>query len=255
MKILQIACFSQVSLLLVVHGAINVTTIDVADDVAWPIALDYAVTDADNPDLYDARALSIEGADGLVVQSVRIFLDTTGAFDDSIALDIDADDTIDFISTQDDAYSTEGIGSGTTGYRPWDDASLYTFDAVITATGTTLTTYWNGVAIDVGGASSGDVGFNNVSSFTLSDWGFGEDGTIVGDDFTTGTIRLGNVNTDGPGLHDISFTFDAVVIEDVDGNTYVFDPDGDGVPSVVPEPAAYTLMTALLVFGFCMRRR
>ena len=228
-------------------AAINVTQSLDADNVGWP---DVPAISVGGTELYDARSLTIEGASGLAVESVRIFLDTSGTFDDSIAMDIDGDGTIDFATTQDDAYNTAGIGSGV--YAPWVDASPYTFDAVITATGTTLASYWNGVEI-IQGAGSGAAGFNNAAGFTLEDWGFNAGGIIPSADFTTGVMRLGNLNTDGISGHDISFSFDAVVILDTDGNQHVFDPDGDGVPSsvpsAVPEPGTVALLMGMLAFG------
>jgi hypothetical protein len=230
--------------------AIVVSTESVADNVAWTQTPSYTIAGSSN--LYDSRALSIQDAGGLTVESVRIRLDTTGTFDDSLAMDIDADGIIDFVSTQDDAYDTAEIGQGV--YTPWVDASPYVLDAIITQTGTTLVTYWNGVEINVGEGSP-DTGFNTTSSFTLEDWGFGADGTIIGDDFTTQEIWLGSINTDGPENHDISFTFDAVVIRDTSGNQYIFDPDGDGVPSSVPEPSSSALLIALGIGSMTVLRR
>lgn len=111
--------------------------------------------------------------------------------------------------------------------------------------GTSLATYWNGVEID---ARAGIIaGFNNVRTFTFSDWGFGPGGTVVGDDFTSGEMRLGNINIAGPGGHDIAFAYDAVVLKDTEGGTYVFDPGGDGIPSAVPETSSFALFA-----GFCV---
>jgi hypothetical protein len=232
------------------QATINVSTINFADNVAWPQTPAFVVAGSAN--LYDSRVLRIENAAGFTIESVRIILDTTGTFDDSIAMDIDANGIIDYTTTQDDAYATPGTTEGI--YTPWTDASPFTFDAVITQTGTTLTTYWNGVAITPG-AGSPDTGFNDASGFTLQDWGFGAGGTITDSDFSTNAIRLGSINTDTEENHNIAFTFDAVIITDTEGNVYTFDPDGDGLPSAVPEPATTALIIAIGAFIIAAQRR
>ena len=223
-----------------------------ADDVTWTRA---GFTDPDPLDplveKYDQRSLSISGAKDLVLQSVRIILDTSGVFDDSLSVDIDADGTIDFIASQEDAYNNPATGVGV--YTPWVSALPFTLEALITLTGTTITAYWNGIEIDAGVVS----GLDDVANYTLEDWGNGSisgDGTITDDVFLSEAIRVGNLNEAGPSAHDMSFSIDALVLKDDTGEEYVFDPDNDGIPSSVPEPSSSSL---LLISGAlaCFRRK
>lgn len=115
------------------NAALNVIQNDVSNNTAWTQA---GFSAAGSTELYDERSLTINDGQGLTITSIQILLDTTGTFDDSLAIDIDADGTIDLISSQSDAYATAGVGSGN--YQPWVTASPFTLSATITSTGTTI---------------------------------------------------------------------------------------------------------------------
>ncbi|MGB0259576.1 MAG: hypothetical protein ACPGES_13070, partial [Coraliomargarita sp.] len=216
------------------NAVISLTVVNIEDDVAWPTtpALPPFVVDdgdtgipgddtANNGNFYDARGLRIETDQPFQVKSVKMILDTSGLFDDSLAIDLDPllGNGLDLVSTQDDAFATDGIGrlSDETDnpYTPWIASSAFQLEATITLTGTTIKAFWNGVEIDIGTGDQylnngdpempGDAGFNNTSDFTLEDWGFNADGSVNAGVFTTNAIRLGSVNTDQDGDHDLTF--------------------------------------------------
>lgn len=244
MKNLTTLAISSVLLTSAANAA--VTQIKDADNVVWTQP---GFSAGGSTEQYDERSLHITDSQGLTIDSIRIILDTTGNFDDSLAVDIDADDTIDFIASQSDAYATAGVS----GYSPWNNAEPFTLDFTITATGTTMKAYWGGDEINVGGVN----GFNNVSSYTLADWGLGGAGSneILSNNFTSTGIRLGSVNETGPSSSALDFDIDAVVIKDTSGETTVFDPDGDGVPQAVPEPSSALLVALAGLLGIMRRRR
>ncbi len=261
------------------NAVICLTVVNIEDNIAWPTtpALPAFVVDdgdigtpgsgiPDNGNFYDARALRIETDEPFQVQSVKMILDTTGSFDDSLAIDFDPllNNGVDFVSTQDDAFATSGIGRLSDGapnaYTPWIASSAFQLEATITTTGTTLRAFWNGVEINVGTGDQyfnegnplfpGDPGFNNASSFTLEDWGFAANGSVDAGVFTTNAIRLGSLNTDQIGGHDLTFTFSEVEITDADNNVYVF----NDVPAI-PEPRSYVLFTGLLAMATVLIQR
>lgn len=186
---------------------------------------------------YDETTLSIIDAAGLKLDSVRIVFDLSGTYDDSLTIDIQGDGVIDYVASQPDAYATPGVGRGSGNYQPWIDASPATIDILITATGTTVTTSWNGVEINVDAVNDFT---NTISSFTLEHWGLNADGTVPDNNFTSTGLRIGNLNSDGPGGHNLTYNYDALVLRDHLGNPMVFDPDGDGLPPTVsiPEPSS-----------------
>ncbi|MFC5050100.1 PEP-CTERM sorting domain-containing protein [Rubritalea spongiae] len=230
--------------------AVTITQNDVSNNQAWNLS----GFSQGGTELYDERSLTIDGANGYELQEVRIILDTTGNYDDSIGIDMTADGVIDFLATQTAAYATPGIGSGKGNYQPWVDATPFGLDARITSAGTTIVATWNGVEIILTGNRTSDPsgGFNDISGFTLQDWSNGNidnNGTITSNNFTSTILRLGSLNDDGPSSHGLSFDIDAVVFKDKDGETTVFDPDGDGVPptvggstTAVPEPSSVSLL-------------
>ena len=225
--------------------ALTVTRIDVADNVDWTLA---GFSEAGSTEKYDERQLHIVGGAGLTIDKIELILDTTGTFDDSIAMDIDADGTIDFLRSQSDAYATPGIGEGP--YTPWVDASPYTFDAIITTTGTTLKSYWDGVEI-LPNATGSSQGFFTKGGFTVADFLGVAGGIIPLNDFYSNKIRLGSLNDVGPSGHDISFNFETVLFTDSDGNTYTFTGT-----DLVPEPTSGLLLLAFAgVTAFARRRK
>ncbi|QQL45794.1 PEP-CTERM sorting domain-containing protein [Sulfuriroseicoccus oceanibius] len=244
MKTLVFAALGAVAAASVAQAA--VTQNNEANDQIWT----QPGFSAGGTELYDQRSLTITGSQGLTIDSVRVLLDTSGTFDDSLAIDIDADGTIDFVASQSDAYATTGVNN----YSPWVGASPYTLDMTITSTGTTIKAFWGGVEINVGAVN----GFNNASSFTLLDWGLIGAGSneIPTDNFTSTSMRLGSVNESGPSGNNMSFNIDAVVIKDTSGGTTVYDPDGDGVPAqAVPEPGSSLLVGISGAMALLRRRR
>lgn len=241
---------SSIALITSANAAISVTQNDVSNNTAWTSPS----FSAGGTELYDERSLTINDAQGTTVEFIQIILDTTGNFDDSLALDIDADGTIDFISSENDAYNNPSTGSGT--YTPWNDASPFTLSAIITKTGTTVKAYWDGIEIDAGVATG--IAFNK--SFTLQDWAgatnMNADGLILNNNFTSGVIRLGSLNEHGPSEHGLTFDLDTVVLKDSNGDFHTFDPDGDGVSSqAVPEPSSSALLLLGAGLGLARRKR
>ncbi|MGB0416926.1 MAG: hypothetical protein ACPGKS_08760 [Coraliomargarita sp.] len=120
--------------------------------------------------------------------------------------------------------------------------------------------FWNGVEIDIGTGDQyfnngdplqpGDSGFNNASSFTLEDWGFAPDGTVAPGVFTTNEIRLGSINTDQSGAHDLTFTFREFEIIEADNTVTIFTDISE-----VPEPSGYGFIAGAVALGVSVGRR
>ncbi|MEC5127652.1 Ig-like domain-containing protein [Verrucomicrobiales bacterium BCK34] len=193
--------------------AVDIVVTEVADDQAWT----HAISETGSDESYDAKTITYTGLSGYSQGSLSLTLSVDGTYDDSIAIDLDGDGVIDYIVTEEDFRS-----SGAVGYTPWTDASPLSFEVLVTTTGTTVVTTWDGVVITPGaggapvnGPGHGG-GFDNVSGFTLETLGYNPDGTVPSDDFTTSQIRLGTLNDGGPSESGISFAIQInnLVVED-----------------------------------------
>lgn len=157
---------------------------------------------------YDAKALRYQGLAGESLSALTFTVEVGGSFDDSLAIDLDGDGVIDYLLSQGDAFETLGTPSPPT-YTPWIDASPFQAVVTITTEGTSIAASWDGTPLTPGVSTTpapAAPGFDNIGSITLSDLGFGADGAIPSNDFTTTEIRVGSINTGGVGEPGISFS-------------------------------------------------
>ncbi len=194
--------------------------IKVADNVQW---LDPEVSTTANLDQrYDARALYFNGMKGkkLPGNQLAFELNIGGTYDDSIAIDLNGDDKIDYVVTQGDAYQNRGLR-----YRPWVDASPMSFSVVIKPNSTEVVATWAGQQVIPGkGGPTNKMntggGYDRISGMGLKDLGFQADGTIPSDKFTTKTIRVGSLNDAGPGSHNMTFDLEQIAVPSSDSFEY-----------------------------------
>ena len=154
---------------------------------------------------YDAKALRYQGLAGESLSALTFTVEVGGSFDDSLAIDLEGDGVIDYLLSQGDAFETFGYGV----YTPCIDASPFEAVVTITTEGTSIAASWDGTTLIPGSSTSGPPaapGFDNIGSITLSDLGFGADGAIPSNDFTTTEIRVGSINTGNVGAPGISFS-------------------------------------------------
>ncbi len=184
------------------------------DNVNWT---DHRISDTwysqfnPNAEQYDSRALRFIGYKGkrLLNNELRINVTFGGAFDDSLALDLGGDGTIDWAVTQGDGHNTPGLKGG--GYKPWEDASPMKMSVKVGQSGTRAVASYKGHRIYPGWAgrprAGSDLGggFEWVWYKSLQDLGFNADGSIPSDDFTMKPIRIGTLNDSGAGGHGLSF--------------------------------------------------
>ena len=197
-------------------------------------------------ELYDERALSINGLAGVELTSVSMSFEFQGTFDDSIALDLNKDGTIDYVASLADAQR-----SGVSNYTPWDDASPLRVDITWTQNGITVQTYWNNIEI-IAGASNAKTraGFSNLNGLSLLDLGLAGDFTLTSSQFTSDSFYLGTLNsTGGSSSHQAVAIVDTVNLEDSNGNTYFF----DNVP--IPEPSTFLLFSLFAIKSLTRRSR
>ena len=155
---------------------------------------------------YDSKALRYQGLAGESLSALTFTVEVGGSFDDSLAIDLDGDGVIDYLLSQGDAFeSLCRYGC----YTPWVDASPFEAVVTITTEGTSVAASWDGTTL-IAGSSTDEFpaapGFDNMGSITLSDLGFGADGAIPNNDFTTSEIRVGSINTGDVGAPGVSFS-------------------------------------------------
>ena len=155
---------------------------------------------------YDSKALRYQGLAGESLSALTFTVEVGGSFDDSLAIDLDGDGVIDYLLSQGDAFeSLCRYGC----YTPWVDASPFEAVVTITTEGTSVAASWDGTTL-IAGSSTDEFpaapGFDNMGSITLSDLGFGADGAIPNNDFTTSEIRVGSINTGNVGTPGVSFS-------------------------------------------------
>lgn len=155
---------------------------------------------------YDSKALRYQGLAGESLSALTFTVEVGGSFDDSLAIDLDGDGVIDYLLSQGDAFETLcRYGC----YTPWVDASPFEAVVTITTEGTSVAASWDGTTL-IAGSSTDEYpaapGFDNMGSITLSDLGFGADGAIPNNDFTTSAIRVGSINTGNVGTPGVSFS-------------------------------------------------
>ena len=188
---------------------------------------------------YDAFTINAQGTANASVTSLTLSLRFAGLFDDSVAIDLNGDGTIDYALSYDNLSSTN-IGSF---YAPWSnltDAANLGIVLTITASGTTANSYIYGVSV----ANSGSGRVDDLSGITLASLGLGVlDGN--GQATSTGSLRIGFLNQYGNGgglplISNLNFNYNP-------GVTY---------NPAVPEPSTYGLaLGGLALLGAFLRRR
>jgi len=188
---------------------------------------------------YDAFTIHAQGDANAPIASLTLSLRFDGKFDDSVAIDLNGDGTIDYALSYDNLSNTN-YGSF---YAPWSsstDAANLGIVLTITASGTTASSYIYGVSVSNGGNGRVD----DLSGITLSSLGLGMlDGN--GEATSTGSFRIGFLNQYGNGgglplLSSVNFNYNPSL-------TYT---------PAVPEPSTYGFaLGGLALLGAILRRR
>ncbi len=183
-----------------------ITEITVATGQNWELQGHSSPDNVPGDQQYDSKALRYQGLAGESLSALIFTVEVAGSFDDSLAIDLQGDGDIDYLLSQGDAYETLGYQV----YTPWIDASPFEAVVTITTEGTSVAASWNGTTLTAGSSTSSvpsaAPGFDNIGSITLSDLGFGADGAIPNNDFTTSEIRVGSINISNQGFPGISFS-------------------------------------------------
>lgn len=183
-----------------------ITEITVATGQNWELPGHSAPESEAGDQQYDSKALRYQGLAGESLSALTFTVEVGGSFDDSLAIDLDGDGVIDYLLSQGDAFEALcRYGC----YTPWVDASPFEAAVTITTEGTSVAASWDGTTL-IAGSSTDEYpaapGFDNMGSITLSDLGFGADGAIPNNDFTTSEIRVGSINTGNVGTPGVSFS-------------------------------------------------
>jgi hypothetical protein len=242
----------------------TVTYINTANDAVWPSVPSGYIADqsAYNGDgtnnywwqqngagYYDAFKLRVSGNAGDTISSITISFHFSGTFDDSVAIDLNGNGTIDYALQHgliDQAYA----GTGRPGFwQPWlylDDATNLGVILTITDSGSSAAAYLYGRQLGTSGAGY----LNTLSNISLASLGL----TTIGvDGYTdsTGSLRIGFLNASGQGgghptLGPNSFSYDP-------SQTYTDTGLGG---QTIPEPSTYGLIgIGALGVAFAARRR
>ena len=182
-----------------------ITEITVATGQNWELPGHSSPQNYPGDQQYDSKALRYQGLAGESLSALTFTVEVGGSFDDSLAIDLEGDGVIDYLLSQGDTFETLGLGV----YTPWIDASPFEAVVTITTEGTSVAATWDGTTLNAGSSTSAypaAPGFDNIGSITLSDLGFGADGAIPNDDFTTSEIRVGSINTGNVGAPGVSFS-------------------------------------------------
>ncbi|WDE02792.1 PEP-CTERM sorting domain-containing protein [Thalassomonas viridans] len=229
-KLLQAGLLLSAGCFVNLASAGMLTSIDlVTDNGSWPTVPSGFVDGS----AYDGFTLTVEGQAGEVMSDIHLTLNFSGLFDDSLAIDLDGDGTIDF------ALDFYNIHAQSPGYTPWSDAgdvanTVTRLTIGATGSSASVSVYDTDIILDSVNYDS----FDNLAAITLEDLGFGAGGTILeGGRVTTSEMRFGYINTAGPGSGMPEITSESF---------------SQGVD--VPEPASAALL-ALAIMGLSVRRQ
>lgn len=215
-----------------VISAINLVT----DNGVWPsVPVGYGGLG------YDGFTLTVTGTPGEAVASLSLQYAFNSLFDDTTAIDLDGDGTIDFAA---DYFDVNGaVDAPNLPYQPWidiNDVQNTVTTIIIGAAGSSaiVEVYGNLVVL---GAFSID-SFDNLSGITLTSLGFDPGGLIPGSGVvTTSEMRFGLLNTAGPG----------------GGTSNLTSSSFSSQLQVIPEPSTFLLLLAGLlgVLGYGWHRK
>jgi len=141
---------------------------------------------------YDAFSIQAQGTANEVITSLTLSFRFSGLFDDSVAVDLNGDGTIDY------AVSYDNLSiSGPYAPMPWsslEDAGNLGIVLTITDSGTTAQSYLYGYTV-----TTTEAGYvNSLASITLTNLGLknlNASGTVV----SNGSMRVGFLNRSGNG--------------------------------------------------------
>lgn len=233
------------------QAAMTLSYEQTADNALWPSAPSgYTTSSIENITsytgrigygFYDGFKIHAQGDANATVSSITLSFRFSGLFDDSVAIDLNGNGTIDY------ALPYWNIAAVSTNWYPWSslqDATNLGIVLTIGVSGTTAQAYVYGTLIPVGGTGY----YNSLSSITLASLGLASldaNGLAT----STGSIRIGFTNVGGgsngvpggggtPTLSPSNFGFDP-------NQTYA-----------VPEPSTYGLaLGGLALVGAVIRRR
>ncbi|EDX72208.1 hypothetical protein MC7420_8300 [Coleofasciculus chthonoplastes PCC 7420] len=201
---------------------------------------------------YDGFNFTVSGTPGEQVSEISFSFSFKGLFDDSVALDLNGDGTIDFAVDYHDVAATldpKPVASIRSLYTPWSDANDVEntiTNLTITPTGSTgsVSIYGKEVILGLtdqkGGYRRPSESFSNLADITLEDLGL-EPGGLIPESgtVTTSEIRIGYLNIGGQGGGNPEIESENFTISD---------------PEPVPEPLTILGSATALGIGGLLKR-
>lgn len=169
---------------------------------------------------YDGLTLAIDGTAGTVVDEVRLTFNNASLFDDTLAMDVNGDGTIDIYWGY-AQFDLADNGAGDSSFLPWASTGPIELSVSFTATQTTVEARLAGNLVTPVESNLAGIGLNSL--------GFGAGGTIPGaGTVTLPEIRTGTINEAGPGSGDANLSIADVKIEIVSNHRHqlIYEPEG-----------------------------